>query len=90
MRSFLTRFPSSLTGVVLLIPCLLFCLACATPFRVENLEEGMTEHYPIERNHPGLGNELIQKASGEPNPYGAVERQERLGGILEYYYRRAA
>ena len=42
MRSFLTRFPNSLIGVVLLVPCLLIGLACATPFPVENLEEGMT------------------------------------------------
>jgi hypothetical protein len=49
-----------------------------------------TEHYHIERNHQGLGNGLIQKPSGEPNLYGAVECQERLGGILKYYYRRAA
>ena len=26
----------------LLAPCLLVCLACATPFPVENLEKGMT------------------------------------------------
>ena len=42
MRSFLTRFPNSLTGVVLLAPCLLSCLACATPFPLEKLREGMT------------------------------------------------
>jgi hypothetical protein len=42
MRPFLTRFPNSLIGVVLLIPCLLICLTCATPFPVETLEEGMT------------------------------------------------
>ncbi len=28
---------------VLLVPCLLLCLACATPFPFEKLEEGMTE-----------------------------------------------
>jgi hypothetical protein len=42
VRSFLTRFPNSRTGVVLLIPGLLFCLACATPLPFENLQEGMT------------------------------------------------
>ncbi len=42
MRSFLTRFSNSLIGVVLLVPCLLICLACATPFPFQNLEEGMT------------------------------------------------
>jgi hypothetical protein len=42
LRSFPTRFPNSRIGVVLLIPCLLICLACATPFPVESLEKGMT------------------------------------------------
>ena len=42
MRSFLTRFPNSRIGVVLLVPCLLVCLACATPFPIESLEQGMT------------------------------------------------
>ena len=42
MRSFLTRFPNSLIGIVLLVPGLLICLACATPFPIESLEEGMT------------------------------------------------
>ena len=28
--------------VVLLVPCLLICVACATPFPFEDLEEGMT------------------------------------------------
>ena len=43
MRAFLTRFPNSRIGVVSLIPCLLICLACATPFRFARLEEGMTQ-----------------------------------------------
>ena len=42
VRSFPTRFPNSPTGFVLLIPCLLICLACATPFPFEKLEKGMT------------------------------------------------
>jgi hypothetical protein len=40
--------------------------------------------------HYGLGNELIEKPSGEPNMDGAVNCQERLGGVLKYYDRRAA
>ncbi len=42
VRSFLTRLANSVTRTVLLIPCLLICLACATPFPLENLEKGMT------------------------------------------------
>ena len=42
MRFSLTRLANSVTRAVLLVPCLLSCLACATPFPIENLEEGMT------------------------------------------------
>jgi hypothetical protein len=42
VRSFLTRLVNSVTRVVFLAPCLLVCLACATPFPFENLREGMT------------------------------------------------
>ena len=69
------------------------CLAQIIPLGESHLRKAVkeyTEHYHIERNHQGLGNELIQKPSGEPNLYGAVDCQERLGGILKYYYRRAA
>jgi hypothetical protein len=53
MRPFLTRFPNSLIGVVLLVLCLLICLVCATPLPVETLEEGMT---PL----------AVRQAVGEP------------------------
>jgi hypothetical protein len=42
MRSFPTCLVDSATWTVLLAPCLLICVACATPFPIENLEEGMT------------------------------------------------
>ncbi len=42
MRSFPTRLTGSLARVALLPPCLLLCLACATPFPLDALEEGMT------------------------------------------------
>ena len=45
-------------------------------------------HYHLERNHQGLGNELIEPL-GEPGQ-GRVGCRERLGGRLRYYYRRAA
>ncbi len=46
-------------------------------------------HYHSERNHQGLGNRLITpidtaKASGQ------VQCRQRLGGMLNYYYRNAA
>jgi hypothetical protein len=49
-----------------------------------------TEHYHVERNHQGLDNQLIEKASDEANMDRPVECRERLGGVLKYYYRRAA
>ena len=48
-----------------------------------------TEHYHVERNHQGRGNELIETPCEEPNMDGSVECQEWLGGVLKYY-RRAA
>ena len=49
-----------------------------------------TDHYHVERNHQRLGNELIDDRSGAANMKGDVERRERLGGILNYYYYRRA
>ncbi len=43
-----------------------------------------------ERNHQGLDNELIEKLIDERNMEGAGECREGLGGILNYYHRRAA
>ncbi len=46
------------------------------------------EHYHQERTHQGLGNRLIE---GVPEPrWGRVARRERLGGILNHYYREVA
>jgi hypothetical protein len=49
-----------------------------------------TEHYHAERNHQGLEKEMIEDGCGAAVMNGDVERHERLGGILNYYYRRAA
>ena len=45
-------------------------------------------HYHRERNRQGLDNELIdgQRANGR---VGQVRRQQRLGGLLNYYARAA-
>jgi putative transposase len=47
-------------------------------------------HYHGERNHQGLDNQLIESLSREPLTEGPVQRRERLGGMLSYYYREAA
>jgi transposase InsO family protein len=69
------------------------CLAQIIPLGERHLRETVREymvHYHVERNHQGLGNELIETPCDEPNMDGAVECRERLGGVLKYYYRSAA
>ena len=68
-------------------------LAQIIPLGERHLREAVkeyTQHYHCERNHQGLNNELIEKPSDEPKMDGAVECQERLGGVLKYYDRKAA
>jgi putative transposase len=48
------------------------------------------EHYHHERNHQGLGNQLIESAGSGGTPGGKIVCHERLGGILRYYHRQAA
>ena len=56
---------------------------------LENAVREYVEHYHAERNHQGLGNELIQPVDDEV-VVGKIECRERLGGIMKYYHRRAA
>ena len=46
-------------------------------------------HYHNERNHQGLSNKLLFPNSQHIGS-GAMVRRQRLGGLLNYYYRRAA
>jgi putative transposase len=47
-------------------------------------------HYHRERNHQGLDNRLISPDPKLVREGGEVKRRERLGGLLNYYYRAAA
>jgi putative transposase len=47
-------------------------------------------HYHHERNHQGLANRLISPEAGQFGKAGVVQRRQRLGGMLNYYYRAAA
>jgi transposase InsO family protein len=47
-------------------------------------------HYLKERNHQGLDNRIISPEPSFGRQTGAVERRQRLGGLLNYYYRAAA
>ncbi len=47
-------------------------------------------HYHGERNHQGLENKIIDPGEEVGQVAGKIERRERLGGMLNYYYRDAA
>ena len=67
------------------------CLDRLIPFGEEHVRRTVAEyvaHYHHERNHQGLGNELIHGAPAVDN-VGRVRRRQRLGGLLNYYCRAA-
>lgn len=47
-------------------------------------------HYQFERNHQGLGNRLLRPIETTRELQYPVRRRQRLGGMLNYYYRQAA
>ena len=51
--------------------------------------EQFMAHYHGERNHQGLGNELIVAEESVGKTEGEICRRERLGGLLRYYHRAA-
>jgi putative transposase len=67
------------------------CLDRVIPLGERHLRHAIDEfviHYHRERNHQGIGNQLID---GEPSVQtGEVGCRQRLGGLLRYYYHRAA
>jgi putative transposase len=68
------------------------CLEQMILFGEDALRNAIREfvtHYHIERNHQGLGNRLIIPAKTAAMN-GTVCRRQRLGGMLNYYYREAA
>jgi len=48
------------------------------------------EHYHAERNHQGLGNRLIRGHPTAVDHNGIIQRRQRLRGMLNFYYRKAA
>jgi transposase InsO family protein len=68
------------------------CLNRIVPLGERHLRRTLQEfatHYHHERNHQGLGNELIDAPVAQQRT-GPVRRRQRVGGILSYYYRSAA
>ena len=47
-------------------------------------------HYHHERNHQGLDNRLLIEATTTSSVAGPVRKHERVGGLLNYYYREVA
>jgi len=67
------------------------CLDRLIPLGERHLRRALAEfvaHYHRERNHQGLGNELIEGV-GSARPGAAIRRRQRLGGLLSYYHRAA-
>ena len=68
------------------------CLNRIVPLGEAHLRRSISEdmrHYHVERNHQGLGNQLLEGARVPANTNGRIERRERLGGLLNFYTRAA-
>jgi putative transposase len=66
------------------------CLPQIIPLGEQHLGRAVTdytEHYHEDGNHQGLGHELIETPTLKVRS--RVQCRERLGGLLQYYYRRA-
>ena len=57
---------------------------------LRNATHDFVAHYHTERNHQGLGNRLIVPIQSVAEKTGPIRRRQRLGGMLNYYYRDAA
>ncbi len=57
---------------------------------LRNAIETYLEHFHAERNHQGLVNRLVEPGEEVGRRDGEVICRERLGGMLRYYYRKAA
>jgi len=70
------------------------CLSRVIPLGERHLRHLLSEyllHFHQERNHQGLSNRIIEPLAANANSgNGVVQRRERLGGVLNYYYREAA
>jgi putative transposase len=70
------------------------CLSRVIRLGEKHLRQTITsyvEHYHMERNHQGLGNRLIEPVVANSNAgEGRIRRRQRVGGLLNCYYRAAA
>ena len=68
------------------------CLDLVVPLgerHFRHLIREFIDHYRAKRNHQGIGNELIERPPDRLTS-GSVRRRQRVGGILDCYYRSAA
>jgi len=69
------------------------CLSKLMPIGVPMLRRALCkcmEHYHRERNHQGLGNQLIEPPRLSSSKFERIDRRMRLGGMLNFYQRAAA
>ena len=70
------------------------CLRKVIPLGERHLRQVIreyVEHYHHERNHQGLGNQLLERAPPNHAQLSTtIQRRQRLGGILSFYHREAA
>ena len=69
------------------------CLNKLIPLGERHLRRAVAEfveHYHLERNHQGLDNQLLTAPASPGNDNAPIARRERLGGLLNYYYRSPA
>lgn len=69
------------------------CLDKIVPLGERHLRETLRsfiEHYHRERHHQGLDGQLVAPTADEGGVTGPVQCRQRLGGLLNYYYRDAA
>ncbi len=83
-NAFAERFVRSIKGE---------CLDHMILFGERSLRRAVNEyivHYHTERNHQGLGNRLLDTTNVAGLPDDPIQHRERLGGMLNFYYREAA
>jgi putative transposase len=70
------------------------CLSRIIPLSEKHLRQTIVsyvDHYHMERNHQGLANRLIEPVAANTNSgEGRIRRRQRIGGLLNYYYREVA
>jgi putative transposase len=58
---------------------------------LDYLASQFVDYYHTQRPHQSMGNKPLLKLTGaEPAEHGEVVCEERLGGLLKHYYRKAA